>query len=171
MQKYDGSGCAERDQDCAGNSLRKSQAKNHERNRKVGHGGRRHRKGVPRLPKGHHAVKEITGNVIHLQTEEVTDLRAGDQDRDAVGEANDNRPGIPCLAMIPATTTTNAPVGPPICVFEPPKAEIRKPVTMAQYRPACGETPDAMAKAIASGSATSPTVTPAIKSETNLWRL
>ena len=30
------------------------------------------------------------------------------------------------------TTTTNAPVGPPICVFEPPSAEIRKPVTIAQ---------------------------------------
>src|SRR5258705_514823 len=82
-----------------------------------------------------------------------------------------NKPSIPCLAMIPATTTTNAPVGPPICVFEPPRAEIRKPVTMAQYRPACGETPDAMANAIASGSATSPTVTPAIRSERNLWRL
>jgi len=69
----------------------------------------------------------------------------------------------PCLAMIPATTTTKAPVGPPICVFEPPSAEIRKPVTMAQYRPACGDTPEAIANAIARGKATRPTVTPANK--------
>jgi hypothetical protein len=41
-----------------------------------------------------------------------------------------NRPSIPYLAMIPETTTTN-PVGPPICVFEPPSAEIKKPVTIA----------------------------------------
>jgi hypothetical protein len=33
--------------------------------------------------------------------------------------------------------------------------------------PACGDMPEEMAKAIASGSATSPTVTPAIRSETN----
>ena len=43
-----------------------------------------------------------------------------------------NSPSIPYLAMIPATTTTNAPVGPPICVFEPPSAEITNPVTIAQ---------------------------------------
>ena len=33
------------------------------------------------------------------------------------------------------TTTTNAPVGPPICVEDPPRAEIAKPATIAQYRP------------------------------------
>ncbi len=43
-----------------------------------------------------------------------------------------NRPSMPYFAMIPETTTTNAPVGPPIWVFEPPSAEIRKPVTIAQ---------------------------------------
>jgi hypothetical protein len=32
----------------------------------------------------------------------------------------------------PETTTTKAPVGPPICVFDPPRKEIRKPATMAQ---------------------------------------
>jgi hypothetical protein len=34
--------------------------------------------------------------------------------------------------MMFATTTTNAPVGPPICVRDPPSAEMMKPVTMAQ---------------------------------------
>ena len=38
------------------------------------------------------------------------------------------------------------------------------PVTTAQYRPACGDTPEEIANAIASGSATSPTVTPATRS-------
>jgi len=33
---------------------------------------------------------------------------------------------------MPATTTTKAPVGPPIWNREPPNAEIRKPVMMAQ---------------------------------------
>ena len=42
------------------------------------------------------------------------------------------RPSTPCTATIPATTTTNAPVGPPIWVFDPPSAEIRNPVTIAQ---------------------------------------
>jgi len=29
-----------------------------------------------------------------------------------------NRPSTPCATTIPATTTTKAPVGPPICVLE-----------------------------------------------------
>src|SRR6266851_2061320 len=41
-------------------------------------------------------------------------------------------PSMPYFATIPETTTTNAPVGPPICVFDPPSAEIKNPVTMAQ---------------------------------------
>src|ERR1700721_4746899 len=53
-----------------------------------------------------------------------------------------NNPSIPYLATIPNTTTTNAPVGPPICVEEPPKAEIGKPATIAQYRPDGGGRPD-----------------------------
>ena len=43
-----------------------------------------------------------------------------------------NRPDTPYCATMPATTTTNAPVGPPICTIDPPRAEIRKPVTTAQ---------------------------------------
>ena len=42
-----------------------------------------------------------------------------------------NKPESPCLARIPATMTTNAPVGPPIWTFEPPRNEIRNPPTMA----------------------------------------
>jgi hypothetical protein len=43
-----------------------------------------------------------------------------------------NRPSRPYLATMPKTTTTKAPVGPPICVVDPPKAEIRNPATIAQ---------------------------------------
>jgi hypothetical protein len=38
---------------------------------------------------------------------------------------------MPKRATMPATMTTNAPVGPPIWVREPPSAEIRKPATTA----------------------------------------
>ena len=41
------------------------------------------------------------------------------------------RPGRPKRATMPATMTTNAPVGPPIWVREPPRAEMRKPATTA----------------------------------------
>ena len=47
-----------------------------------------------------------------------------------------NNPSTPYFATIPNTTTTNAPVGPPIWVEDPPRAEIAKPATIAQYRPA-----------------------------------
>ena len=81
------------------------------------------------------------------------------------------RPGMPKRATMPATMTTNAPVGPPICVREPPSAEIRKPATTAVYKPACGVTPEAIPKAIARGSATSPTVMPASRSCRNAFAL
>ncbi len=62
---------------------------------------------------------------------------------------------------MPYTMTMNAPAGPPICTFEPPSAEIRKPAMIAVNSPCSGFTPEAMANAIASGSATMATVTPA----------
>ena len=58
----------------------------------------------------------------------------------------------------------NAPVGPPICTRLPLSAAMIKPPTMAVNIPCAGVTPDAMAKAMASGSATTPTMTPAIRS-------
>ena len=42
------------------------------------------------------------------------------------------RPSTPYSLTIPATTTTNAPVGPPIWTNDPPSAEMRNPVTTAQ---------------------------------------
>ena len=60
-----------------------------------------------------------------------------------------------------------APAGPPICTREPPSAEMMKPAMMAVKMPASGLTPEAIANAIASGSATTPTVMPAIRSAEN----
>ena len=55
----------------------------------------------------------------------------------------------------------NAAVGPPICTFEPPKKEIRKPAMIAVCRPFSGVVPLAIASAIASGRAMIATVSPA----------
>lgn len=63
-----------------------------------------------------------------------------------------------------------APVGPPICTREPPKAEIRKPATIAVQIPAVGLIPEAIAKAMARGSASTPTVMPADRSLPNCAR-
>jgi hypothetical protein len=60
-----------------------------------------------------------------------------------------------------------APVGPPICTRLPPKAEIRKPATMAVTSPAAGSAPEAMAIARLSGRATIATVMPASTSAPN----
>ena len=63
----------------------------------------------------------------------------------------------------------NAPVGPPICTFEPPKTDISKPATMAVMMPFSGETPEAIPKAMANGSATIPTIIPAIRSDVKVF--
>ena len=75
-----------------------------------------------------------------------------------------NNPSMPYAATMPDTTTTKAPVGPAIWTREPPSAEIVNPAMTAQYRPFCGGTPELIANAMASGNATSPTVTPATRS-------
>ena len=108
-----------------------------------------------------HARREYAGTLCQMKAAEIFDLRAGDQHRDPVGEADDDgtgnifhrrshaghtqdinrtpaimvqrkRPSTPWTAMMPATTTTKAPVGPPIWCLDPPIAEIRNPVTTAQ---------------------------------------
>ncbi len=43
-----------------------------------------------------------------------------------------NSPLTPYWPMMPATTTTNAPVGPPMAVIDPPSAAVRNPATIAQ---------------------------------------
>ena len=75
-----------------------------------------------------------------------------------------NRPSMPCSATMPATTTTKAPVGPPICVAGAAERGDEEAGDDRAVDPACGGRPDAIANAIASGSATMPTVTPAMRS-------
>ena len=55
--------------------------------------GRAAREIVPKLaePRASHAADEIARHFVDCQSEEVLDLRAGDQDRDPVGEADDRR--------------------------------------------------------------------------------
>ena len=57
-----------------------------------------------------------------------------------------------------------APAGPPIWKRLPPSSETMKPPTIAVYSPRSGVTPEAMAMAIESGSATIATVRPAMAS-------
>ena len=80
------------------------------------------------------------------------------------------RPSTPCTAMMPAMTTTKAPVGPPIWVFDPPKRRNQESRDHGAINSRLRRQPDAMAKAIASGNATRPTVIPATKSSRNLLR-
>ena len=78
-------------------------------------------------------------------------------------------PEYPNFWTTPNTITANAPVGPPIWTRLPPKNEIQNPATIAVNRPRSGPTPLAIAKAIANGSATIPTIIPAIKSLKNVF--
>jgi len=57
-----------------------------------------------------------------------------------------------------------APAGPPIWTLEPPRPETIKPPMIAVKIPASGRRPEAIAKAMAKGSATMPTVRPALQS-------
>ena len=74
---------------------------------------------------------------------------------------------MPCCATVAATSTINAPAGPPTWKRLPPSAETRNPPTMAVNNPLSGDTPEAMAIAIDRGSATIATVSPAIASARN----
>ena len=71
------------------------------------------------------------------------------------------KPTTPYLAVMPERITMNAPVGPEICNRLPPNAEVKNPATMAVYSPCSGLAPEAMANAMASGKATTPTTRPA----------
>src|SRR5688572_17367771 len=66
--------------------------------------------------------------------------------------------------------TTNAPVGPAIWTRDPPSTATISPATTAVQRPRSGVTPLAIANAMASGSATMPTTTPARRSFENWVR-
>ncbi|CCZ15563.1 unknown [Prevotella sp. CAG:487] len=80
-------------------------------------------------------------------------------------------PCMPYCCIIPYIITMKAPVGPPICTLLPPAIEMMKPATMAVMMPFSGVTPEAMPKAMASGRATMPTITPAMTSAMKVFRL
>ena len=74
------------------------------------------------------------------------------------------RPLMPYCWTMPYRITMKAPVGPPIWTLLPPRNETRNPPTTALIGPFSGETPEAIAKAIAKGRATIPTIMPATTS-------
>jgi hypothetical protein len=69
-------------------------------------------------------------------------------------------PFRPNSSTIPYMMIIKAPVGPPIWTRLPPSEAISIPAMMAVIKPFSGETPEAMAKAIARGNATIPTIIP-----------
>lgn len=108
-----------------------------------------------------HPGAELRGHRRDVEPQQVFDLRARDQHRDAIRETHHDRPRQilhrraharhaeddeqdarhhgaheeavdAVLGHDPRHHTTKAPVGPPIWQREPPRAEIRKPVTIAQ---------------------------------------
>ena len=144
--------------------------------------------------------EEIRRQLVHLQPEEVLELRQDDQHGDAVGEADDDGDRHEAHQVAEPEQRPSAAAarrrawwraagwrrrsarrwrrppprkrrpGPPICTREPPSAETTKPATMAVNRPASGFRPEAMAKASASGRATAATVSPAARSAASLLR-
>ena len=70
------------------------------------------------------------------------------------------KPAMPYFAVTPDRMAMKAPVGPATCTRVPPNSETARPPRMAVYSPCSGRAPDAIAKAIASGSATTPTMSP-----------
>jgi hypothetical protein len=76
----------------------------------------------------------------------------------------------PWAAMIGASTTTMAPVGPDTCTFEPPNTAATSPATIAVTNPLAAPAPELTPNARASGSATTPTVMPATRSPFHVRR-
>src|SRR3989344_6466564 len=75
-----------------------------------------------------------------------------------------NRPSNPYLLTEAKIITVIAPVGPVIENLEPPSKDPRIPAITAVYNPIIGGTPEAMAKAIAKGKATTAVINPALRS-------
>ena len=67
---------------------------------------------------------------------------AGGADGPPAGKLTpDQRKALEAEWNLHNTTGMKAAVGPPICTREPPNAEIRKPATIAEYRPFSGAAP------------------------------
>ncbi len=76
------------------------------------------------------AVKPVvTGNGMYLITPPSLRAPMATSTKPAINVAT-IRPSTPYRPTMPATMTTKAPVGPPICTREPPRAEIRNPATI-----------------------------------------
>ena len=84
---------------------------------------------------------------------------------------NSSRPPRPYCWTMGSRITTKAAVGPETLKREPPLRAISGAATSTVYRPCCGGAPTAMARAMASGMAMMPTVSPARMSPRSAWRV
>ena len=90
LEQDDGCGAEQESDDCAGDAIGEGAAENHHQHRACGQRGRGVGKRVEAAGQSFHALPEDAGNFGELQAEEILYLRAGDQDGDAVGEADDD---------------------------------------------------------------------------------
>ena len=127
-----------------------AKAENHNQRRRGQHQSKRPRTCRDGSTSARMRPMKSPGIVFDLQTEEILDLGAGNQHGNAVGKADrhgprneldaltrarsapaatsmtpasivhTNSPSMPCWLTIAGHDDDNAPVGPPICVFEPP---------------------------------------------------
>ncbi len=77
---------------------------------------------------------------------------------------HNSRPPTPNCWVMGSKMTTNAAVGPDTLKRDPPKSAITEPPINTVYKPCCGGTPTAIAKAMAKGIAIMPMVKPALRS-------
>src|SRR5712672_857483 len=88
MKERDRRGGSKRNDDRARYALGVFQTQNHDRQRSERNGCCLPRNCVRGVRECLHAMKKITWNMIHAQAEEIANLRAGDEDGDPVGEAD-----------------------------------------------------------------------------------
>ncbi len=89
-QSY-GEGRTEGDDNRSRNALGKFETENQDSDRNDSERSSRHGDGVPRRAEGFHAMEEVSRDTVHAQAKEVANLSAGDEDGDAVREADNHR--------------------------------------------------------------------------------
>ncbi len=91
MQRRDGRRCPEAHNDSARNFASELQAENHDDERNSGEKCCAPIKRGERAAQRGHTMEEIARHCVHAETEQIADLRARDEDGNAVGETHDHR--------------------------------------------------------------------------------
>ena len=93
MKHRDGRRRRERNDNRAWDTLRIFQTENHDGQRRKRNGRSLPGNCASCLREGLHPVKEIARHMVHVQAEEIANLRTGNENSDSVGEAHDYRAG------------------------------------------------------------------------------